>query len=139
MNEERTSLSASLSVFEDFTEDQFCDWIDSLLGALHADPLLSVAPLSPKLELGAEEVDSILIGLYESLGRSRGYFAEAVATLYESTPYIEGNAERIYLLLQLMAAIKPRRARNLLRGHLLDEVAFSIEFPSIENAERLRR
>ena len=139
MNEDRKSFSAALLMFEDFTEDEFCEWIDSLLGALRADPTLSIAPLSPRLELGAEEIDGILIGLYKSLRRSRGYFADAIAMLYESTSYIEGHAERIYLLLQLIAVIKPRRARNLLRGHLLDEIALSIEIPPIENEEHLQR
>ena len=103
MGQERITLRKALPVFEGFSENDFCDWIEALLEALSDDPFLAVAPLTPHLELGAEEVDGILVGLHRGLGGARRPFADAIATLYESTPYIDGYAERIYLLLQVVA------------------------------------
>lgn len=128
MGQERITLRKALPVFEGFSENDFCDWIEALLQAFNDDPFLAVAPLTPHLDLGAEEVDGILVGLHRGLRGARGQFADAIATLYESTPYIDGYAERIYLLLQVVATVRPRRLRNTLRANLLDELAFNIQF-----------
>jgi hypothetical protein len=76
------------------------------------------------------ELDVALAEFYEGLARdrTRDSFNEALASLFRSVHPIEADAHRIFVLIQLVSAIKPPESRHDLERYLEDKAFRWITF-----------
>jgi hypothetical protein len=114
----------NVSQFEALTPDAWYQWIDSYLNG---------QPCLPPIPIGRAEPHHTLLALYEDLGRPevQERFAEAVARLFETTPALPQNAERLFYLIQMISRLRqPFRAKRMVRRLLysgsLREMTFGL-------------
>src|SRR5216684_5290978 len=112
---------AERKILESFTAEGWVDWIRGVLNYELVEPTIPAT---------TDEVHQPLARVYFSLGTgaARDQFADAISTLFESTPLISANAQRIDALLTLISAIKPVSAKKLLRRHLFGGALRGIEY-----------
>lgn len=107
--------------FNLFSVDQWTQWIDSFLDGQPTEPLVPVA---------RAELHHALLSLSEELesGVAQRRFAEAIARLFETTPVLPQNTERLFYLIQLISRLKPIHAktmtRRLLYGRSLEGMSY---------------
>lgn len=115
-----------LTEFRQFSVSRWCKWLDAFIAG---------EPHQPKIEVGPEELDSILHGLYEDLDDkgTQNRLSEAIMSYYEVTRVSEENAELIHLLLRVMADMKPIRAKRFLRRQLFDEIFLELNTKRVDS------
>lgn len=98
------------------------DWSDWLDAVFNGEVVLTQA--APTMELHQKLIDAYL----RLAPTDRTRFANAVHVVFEHTPMIVSNAERIYYLLHLIAYVKPRKTRDYLKRFMYNELLRPIEF-----------
>jgi hypothetical protein len=117
-------------MFQHFTVERWVKWLNAFL---------SYEPHEPDFPVGREELHLALMRLYRMLDTkgSHDRFAEAITTIYESTPHHQTNAEQLYYLLQLITYTKPLRAKSLVRRHLFEDSLVNVSYGPYKLQRRL--
>jgi hypothetical protein len=112
---------AERKILEDFTTEHWVDWIRRILNYELVEPTIPAT---------LDEIHQSLARVYFSLesGAARDRFADAISILFESTPLVNANARRIDSLITLISAIKPLRAKKLVRRHLFGGALRGMEY-----------
>jgi hypothetical protein len=116
-----SDLAERRASFSRFGQEDWAKWINSFLNEEFCEPSVTIGPHEPFVILG---------NVYHELEfkSQRDLFAEAVKILFESTPVIKQNTRYLRSLLELLALLKPYKAKSLLRRHL-----FSRSFAGMED------
>jgi hypothetical protein len=104
--------------FDSFDEEAWHSWLEqALLG--HFELFGSYRD---------EEIHETLVRLFKGLSASqRRNFSSTIATLIQSTPILQSNAERFFYLFQVAQVVKPRGSKLIIRKLLADGIG-QIEF-----------
>jgi len=110
----------SNGVFDNFTIDQWEDWIARILLREPIDPPLEVL----KTDILHLSLSRLYSQLESQIARDR--FSRAILSLLEHTP--TSSVERLYTLLQLIVAVKCQGAKRFLSRMVRDETYLGLEF-----------